>query len=364
MKTKLEDIARYAGVSKSTASRALAGSTLVKKETRDRILQIAAQYSYQPNALAQAVATKRSGILGLCLYIKTKPYFGHTFYGPLLDGAIEEAKEHGYHIVLAPSNEVNATYDEHFIQDSIDGVILVSFMPQKAIEEFRRRRIPLVLVNDALPSPNTAFVVQDNYAAARDIMQHLVHKGYTDIAFMCDRLSHSSYYARYLAYLDVLEENGLAPYANQVFAKDDLWGNFERPNEDKLAMIGLHEKPVRGTPITTHDNTSATAVARTKVLLQSGKPPRAIFAATDSIAFGVIKAIHDAGLQVPEDIAVAGYDNIDSAALIYPPLTTVGMDPHEMGRIAVRELIAQITNPELESRIRTLPHKLIVREST
>lgn len=365
MKTKLEDIARYAGVSKSTASRALAGSTLVREETRQRILEIAEQYSYKPNALAQAVATKRSGILGLCLYIKTKPYFGHTFYGPLLDGAIEEAKEHGYHIVLAPSNQVNTSFDEHFIQDSIDGVILVSFMPQRAMAEFKRRRIPLVLVNDALPSDNTAYIVQNNYAAARQIMQHLVvEKGYKNIAFMNDRLSHSSYYMRYLAYLDVLREHGLAPYENSAFKNDDLWGNFARPSDDMLHMFGLNAQPVQGTPIVTHNNTSATAMQRTQFLLQTGQLPRAIFAASDSIAIGVIKALQNAGLRIPEDIAVAGYDNIESSQWTSPALTTVAVDPHEMGRLAVKELLAQIANPELESRMRMVNHALLIRQST
>lgn len=363
MKIRLNEIAELAGVSKSTASRALADSPLVSDETKRRVKEIALQHSYTPNAMAQAVATKRSGILGLCLYKKSKPYFAHTFYGPLLDGAIEEASARGYHLVLAPSSD-DATFDQHFIQDSIDGVILVSFSPEEAVRVFRERRIPLVLVNDALPTPNNAFIVQDNYGGARAMMEHLISRGHTKIAFMADRISHISYYLRYIAYLDVLTEHGLEPYNNPAYARDDLWGEFPPPSAERLSMFGLSPREVRGTPVTTMDNTSITARARTQEFLQEKNLPTAIFAATDSIALGVMKAVLDAGLRVPQDMAVAGYDDIAEAELFTPGLSTVQVRPYDMGQLAVQELLAQVAQPTLESRVRTVSYRLMVRGST
>lgn len=92
--------------------------------------------------------------------------------------------------------------------------------------------------------------------------------------------------------------------------------------------------------------------------------PSAIFAASDNVALGILRAVHEAGLRIPQDIAVAGFDDIESAVDVWPPLTTVRTHPHEMGRIAVRELLRQIADPLLESRICWVGAELIVREST
>ncbi len=365
MKPRLIDIARLAGVSKATASRALADSPLVNEETKQRVHKVAKELFYQPNALAQAVATKRSWILGFCMYRQHKPYFGHTFFGPVLDGAIEEAKLHNYHIVVAPTEQENDTFDEHFIQDSIDGAILISFKPRDAMLEFRRRNIPLVFVNDAIPSPNNAFIVDENYNGARKLMEHLIlERGHQKIAFISDRLSHPSYYLRYLAYLDVHRENGIPVYENDAIRSTNLWGVYSPPEADKLSMYGLHPQPVTGTPFITEGTGSLNAFRLVKRLLETENLPTAIFAGTDSLAMGAIRAILDAGLKVPDDIAVAGYDDIEAAEIYCPALTTVRVNRNEIGRLAVQQLLAQIADPSLESRMLFVKNELIVRQST
>lgn len=365
MKTRLSDIARIAGVSKATASRALADSPLVKEETKRRILEIAKQYNYQPNALAQAVATKRSGILGFCMHKSQSPYFGHSFFGPMLDGAIEEARRHNYHILVAPSDPKNTTFDEHFIQDSIDGVILATFTPMEPINEFRRRNIPLVLVNDAVPTPNNAFIVQDEYGGAKAIMRHLiVERGHRKIAFISDRLSHPSYYLRYLAYLDAHREHGLEVYNNPGIKLGNVWGNYPRPNNQKLELLGQKVQEIRGTPVIIDGIDSPQARDAVYQMLATENLPTAIFAATDSIALGAIEAIWEAGLDVPRDIAVAGFDDLPMSAAFTPPLTTVHANPFEVGQAAVQELLKLIANPERESIIRWVDTHLVVRKST
>lgn len=366
MKSRLIDIANMAGVSKTTASRALADSPLVREETKERIRQIAKEQHFQPNALAKAMATKRSGVMGFCMYKHGgTPYVGHTFFGPVIDGAIQEAKQHDYHIMLASTSEENSTFDEHFIQDSIDGVLLISFSPHDAICEFRRRRIPLVLINDTLPTPNNAFIVDDNYGGAYAIMNHLIHdRGHKRIAVITDRLSHLSYYLRYLAYLDALHASGLPVYNNPAMRSNNIWGKYAPPDSERLRLCGHAQQPIEGTPIIIRGTFPANAAQAMRQLLETGDIPTAIFATTDSIAFGVIKAIQEAGLRVPEDIAVAGYDDIEVAELFSPPLTTVRVNRHEIGRVAVCELLAQIADPNLNSRVRTVNNELIVRQST
>lgn len=365
MKARLSDIAQIAGVSKATASRALANSPLVREETKERILQIAKEYNYQPNALAQAVATKRSGILGFCMHKSGSPYFGHSFFGPMLDGAIEEARRHNYHILVAPADPKNTTFDEHFIQDSIDGVILATFTPVEPINEFRKRRIPLVLVNDAIPSPNNTFIMQDEYGGAMAMMRHLiVERDHRKIAFISGRLSHLSYHLRYLAYLDAHRQYGLPVYNNPNIPLGNVWGNFPRPDAQKLAMLGQRAQEIEGTPILIKGNGAQQARDAVCQMLSTGDLPTAILAATDSVALGAMEAIWEAGMEVPKDIAVAGFDDLPMSATFSPPLTTVHANPFAMGEAAVQELLQLISNPEQESRIRWVDTHIVVRKST
>jgi DNA-binding LacI/PurR family transcriptional regulator len=363
---KLTDIARLAGVSKATASRALADSPLVREETRLRVQKIAKEHGYVPNALAQAVATKRSGIIGMCIYRKQLPYFAHTFFGPLLDGAIVEAKEHGYHIVVTSTNQDFDTFDEHFIQDSVDGVILTSFTPLEAVAEFRRRRIPLVLVNDVLETKNNAFIIQDDYGGATAMMDHLFERGHQKIAYLSGRLSHVSYHLRYLAYLHAHHRRGVPVYNNPDLPAPDLWEGFPRLDNDvsKLRLFGLEPHAVEGTPLIVKSTATEAGANAVRELLKTKDLPTAIFASSDSLAIGALRALNEAGVKVPGDIALGGFDDIELAKGVWPPLTTVKAGPFEMGRIAIRELLLQIENPTLDSRVRKVPTSLVVREST
>lgn len=362
---RLVDVAKLAGVSKATASRALAGSPLVSDQTRRKIEGIAKQYGYVPNALARAVATKRSGILGLCIYRKELPYFGHSFFGPLLDGAMFEAKERGYHIVVTASDQDDDTFDEHFIQDSIDGAVLISFSPLPAVREFRRRRIPLVLVNDLLDTENNAFIIQDEYGGATALMDHLFAQGHRQIAFLSDRLSHVSYHLRYLAYLHAHHRRGLCVYNNPALPPmPHIWDGYPRPDAQKLSLFGLTPHDLEGTPLITRGVLPQEGTRAVQDLLRAGNLPTALFASADSLAIGAMRALHEAGIRVPEDMAVAGFDDITLADSVWPSLTTVKAAPFEMGQVAVRELMAQIEDPGLERRICKVDTHLVIRNST
>ncbi len=332
MSIKLIDIARLAGVSKATASRALRGSPLVKEDTRRLIMEKAKELKYQPNALAQAMATKKSGIIGFLMYKKDPPYVAHTFFGPILDGAIEQATNQGLHIILAVANEMDDTFDEYFINDSIDGALLVSFYPNEVIKEFEQRGIPLVIINDFVESKNNAFIIDDNYGGACAIMKHLIEdRGHKKIAHITEHLTHPSYRTRYQAYLDV------------------------------HAMCHL---PVFDGFVSVNDTSFRSGTNAMNQLLSRKEIPTAVFATTDSLALGAMHAIKNAGLRVPEDIAVAGYDDIEAASMSDPALTTIWVDRDRIGREAVAALAEQIADPEKPSRVITIHNKLVVRDST
>ena len=333
MSIKLSDIARLTGVSKSTVSRALQDSPVVKEATRRLIRKTAEELNYKPNSLAQAMATKRSGIIiAFLMYRKDPPYTAHTFFGPVLDGAIAEAAVQNYHIVLAAANDIEHTFDEHFIQDSIDGAMIVSFHPKEVIKNFERRGVPLVVINDLVETLNNPFIIDNNYRGACKLMEHLIlERGHEKILHISESPAHPSFSERYKAYLD---------------------------------MHKVHSIPVYGEAYRVSHTTFEEGAAAMKDVLTWKNPPTAVFAVTDTLALGAMYAIQEQGLRIPEDIAVVGYDDIDAAAMSNPPLTTISVNREQIGREAVDALIKQIEDPTKSSRVITVENNLIIRKSS
>ncbi len=364
MAMTLADIAKIANVSKSTVSRALADSPLVKESTREHIKGIAAQYNYSPNTLAQAVAFQQSGILGFCLLKKKTPAFAHTFFGPVLDGAIQEAQDHGYHLILA-ANAENYSFDEPFIKDAIEGVILSSPDPKASIEEFKSRGIPQVLVNDIQYFDHTGFIMDDNYGGARMLTEHLIRDcGRKRIAIISDRFSHTSFLLRYLAFADTLHQNGLTPYENEAFRLDDFCRGIPLNNARIIDEYNLAEIPRFGTPIMVKNSKISSGYQAVKRLLATNDLPDAIFATTDSLAVGVLHGLQEAGIRVPEDIALVGYDDTEISYATSPAITTIHVDSPGIGRAAVRLLVQLIKDPERPSETIYIPNKLVIRGSS
>lgn len=362
---KLIDIARMANVSKATASRALCNSPLVKDETRERIQRIAEYYNYQPNSLAQAVATKHSGIIAFLEHKKSKPYIANTFFGPVLEGAMSESARLGYHIVLAAADSTTNTFDEHFIKDSIDGAMLTSFAPQEVIAEFERRGIPLVIINDFVPFTTcNDFILDDNYGGAWTMMEHLMLKcGRKKVAFISERLDHPSYMLRYRAYVDFHMFYHIPFWNSSLSSKDAFDADAYH------AMLKIHGLPdfnANGYPVLPDVPVNSFEGGENIMnkILNSGELPDAVFVFDDIMALGAISAIKKAGLKIPEDIAVGGYDDIESSCISAPPLTTVCVDRERIGREAVRLLLRRIAHQELPSSVKMIPNRLIVREST
>lgn len=362
---KLSDIAKLAGVSKATASRALSNPALVSQETRQRVLDVAREYNFRPNAMAQAVASRKSGLIGFCLYNKSRPYFGHTFFAPILDGITGQAKEMNYHVVLAITDQLQDTFEERFIEDCIEGAILSTFAPASMVEVFRSRGTPVVVVNDELSTEHTGFIIDDNYGGTQKLMSHMIdERGYTSIAIVTDRISHPSYLIRYLSYLDALSARGLEPYSSPALPEYNLLGHVTDYNRIPLERCGQTDIPRRGTPVILSSLTPQSVQSGMDDLLHCPELPRAIFCTTDSIAISAILAIKARGLRVPEDIAVCGYDDIEAAATNDPALTTICVNRDAIGRSAMKLLKKFIDDPTRPSETICLQNTLVVRQST
>ena len=365
MAMRMSDIAKLAGVSKSTVSRAFSCPEMLQKETLDRVMDIARMHNYHPNTMAQAIARRHFNLVGFLQLHKSRPFFEHTFYGPALDGFMERAKARGYHVVLGATTRKNDYFEEGFINDSIDGALLSSRDPNPFIRVFQNRSIPIVLIQNETGLDNIGMVTDDNYGGMMKIMTHLIEdRGYEDIAFVSSRLSHPCHMQRYFAYIDALEQYGLRPYMNRDLPEYDMEDAYT-PNQAILSRYGRKEIPRFGTPVIITVSTPSEAVEKEFMkLLPLRKMPRAIVCTTDSIAVGVCRALTKSGFRIPDDVAVTGYDDVETAALCVPPLTTVHVDPYRLGAEAMELLCKYMNDPAYPSTRICLDNELIIRQSS
>ena len=364
MAMRMSDIAKIAGVAESTVSRAFSHPEKLRKETLERIMSIVRLYDYRPNTMAQAVARQHYGLVSFLLYNKSRPFWGSSIYGPALDGFMERAKVRGYHVVLGATGIQNDFFEESFINTSIDGAILASRDPDPVIKVFKKRGIPVVLFQNETAIENVGMVTNSDYHGIMKIMNHLIEdKGYEDIAFFSNRLSHVSNMQRYFAYIDAIEQHGLHPYTNEELPDFALYNQYE-PNQSLLARYGRTEIPRFGTPFIVSSARTNIAEDRMLKLLPIKKMPRAIVCADDTIAIGVCRALMKFGIRIPQDVAVTGYDDIEQASYFTPSLTTVRLDSFQLGAECMDLLLKYIDDHEYPSKRITIEDELVIRESS
>lgn len=337
MSATMSDIAAKAGTSVAAVSVTLNGAkskTLkVSAETRDRILRAAAELGYRRNPHAGALATGRSQVLGLMLPYAWAYADHDPFYSLVTTGVTACAARRGYNVMLySAAAEAEGKRAAGLIDRLAAGLIFVSPPAGTPLyEECRRQRIPYVTIL-ADPSSGELTVNSDDYRGGRIATQHLVGLGHRRIAHLAGRTEVVTSGPRRQGYLDVLAEAGLEA--------DPAWlvaGDFDRA--------------------TGYDST------RRLLELPERRRPTALFAANDLSAHGAIEAAFDAGLRVPEDVAVVGYDDTWYATVTRPMLTSVGMDVVGIGRCAAETLISFLEGDGEASRHSVLPVSLTVRES-
>ncbi len=282
----------------------------------------------------------------------------------MLDGFMERAKARGYHVVLGATTRRNDHFEEGFINDSIDGAVLASREPDHFISDFKRRGIPVVLMQNETGIENTGMVVDDDYGGMMKIMNHLIKdKGYEDIAFISNRLSHPNNMQRFFAYMDAIEKHGLKPYTNPDLPEYDLEDSYS-PSQAILSRYGRYRIPRFGTPVILSTSRIADAEKTMMKLLPFRKMPRAIVCAADDIAIGVCRVLQQKGLRIPQDVAVTGYDDEELAAYSVPPLTTIHSDPYRLGAEAMDLLCRYMDDPAYPSTRICLDNELVIRESS
>jgi DNA-binding LacI/PurR family transcriptional regulator len=326
-KPTLEDVAARAGVSRALVSLAMRGSTRVSAESRGKVLAAAAQLGYRPNAMARNLASRRTRTVGLLLNDLHNPWFAEV-----AEGIERAAAERGYRVLIAsgngrPQGEEHAV--ESFLELRTDGVVLAGpRLPATTVAD-AAAEVPIVVVGRTMRSARVDTVVNDDRLGAKLVVRHLVELGHRSIAHI-DGGNGAGAQPRREGYEQAMTEAGLG---------------------DEVRV--LHA-----------DFTDVAGVQATDKLLQSGRVPTAIFAANDLSAAGVLDRLEDAGLRIPEDVSLVGYDNTFLAALHHMSLTTVHQPREEMGRLAIAALLERIEGDRTKATRHVVAPSLVVRRTS
>jgi len=325
----IKDIARMAGVTHSTVSRALRDSPLLSRETVEKIQRIARESGYRTSAAARSLVTRRSDTVGVVVTNIADP-----FVAGVVSGIEETADQHGLSVFLANSNaepEREVRVARKFEERRVDGIIVTaSRVGAQYVPLLTQMQVPIVLLNNQHPGHFAHSVMIDNVQASLDATRHLIGLGHRRIAYLGDRYGHQSDTERFSGYRQALEEAGL-------------------PFEPRLVVHG--------------DGKPEGAEAAIADLLALPQPPTAVFCYNDMSALGAMLQFRNRGLRIPRDISVVGFDDLYFSQYLDPPLTTVRQPMRQMGRLAMETLLKIFAGADSGHDIK-VPGELIVRRST
>lgn len=325
----ITDVAKEAGVSVATVSRVINGSGFVAAETKQRVQEAIDRLSYSPNVYSRNLRKQESRMILVLL-----PDLENPFYGRIFTGMEKRAREDGYGLLIGTTNK--DPIREHaqlkmLDQKQADGVILLSpVLPPDSLEQLNER-FPVVQCCEYLEGANVSCVTIDNYAAYYKLARHLIQLGHRNIHMLSSINEFSSTKTRENAFRDALKDHGL-PFDESMIRRGNY--SFE------------------------------TGYAGTQTLLQMKARPTAIMCVSDTVAAGCMSAACDAGLSIPGDLAITGFDDIDLARMLHPSLTTVHQPHTQLGFTAVDMLLQRISSGANAVHHTLLPYELIIRRST
>ncbi len=335
MPITLKQLSLLAGAHPSTVARVLHADPRqrVSAELRERILALAHEHDYRPNSVARSLRTKRPAVFGALI-----PDIANPFFARVLRGMEDAATERGYNIILANTDDLPAreAHGLAMLRDrQVDGLLLATArLHDSAIAQLISERMPFVLVNRHTEPITANTVVPDDYAGGVAAVEHLIELGHRRIAHIAGSDDASTGYLRRKAYLDTLRRYALGQPAD---ARALLVEGSFRENGGYSAM---------------------------RTLLELAEPPTAVFAVNDLAALGAIHAINEAGLRIPQDISVVGFNDLFHASHMTPSLTTMQVPHRAMGARAAERLLDMVVDGVAPEHPLLLPVTLIARQST
>jgi LacI family transcriptional regulator, galactose operon repressor len=328
----LADVAEVAGVSPSTASRALNGRGELSAETRAAVLEAATALGFQPSVLARSLRTRRTQTIGFVVPDVASPFYAATLKGA--QGALENA---GYRVMLMDSGQdVDGEFAalQTLLNHQVDGLLLsTAGIPIARFEELvDRRGTPCVFFDSVLDGKGDGSVVLENVEGTRVLVEHLASHGHRRIALLAGSQEETSGTERLAAFRDAMRRLAL-------------------PIQPELTHVCAWQQEA--------------ARQATHTLLELAEPPTAVVASSAELALGCIAATRERSLRLPNDLALVSFDDPYFGSLLDPPLTAVGYEPSDVGRAAAELLVDALAEPpaERERRELRIPVTLVRRES-
>lgn len=331
----IKDIARLAGTSPATVSNALSGERYVKAETRDKILKLVKEHNYVPNIFARSLTRKETGIIAVIT-----PDINNSFYAEMISGIEEVARENDYVLMLSSTYyDDRSEYDNLRILSryNVDGFVLLGGTSTMDLRDTVVYKRPSVLVNRDVDDKKKFPQICIDYASLlRKSISHLIELGHKKIAYMgwvSDRASISK--IKYTGLLEGLAENGLDKDPNVYIKKNIILNEYT----EAVEMVNANIDEIRKKKIT------------------------AIIAQTDMMALGILKALKDLGMRIPEDMSVLGIGNIETSRYSNPPLSTVNIPKKRIGKLAADTLVSKLKNKSRKNETIYLSASIIDRGS-
>lgn len=330
-KLTIDDISSLAGVSAATVSRVINNYPHISPEVRERVQAIIRETGYRPNRLAQSLASNRTGVIGLVIphvtnVVMTNPYFLH-----LINGITSASNQNDLTLAMFlfhSMDEENRISKSIFHSELIEGVIVTA---DRRIDSFAKQLIqhdvPLTFIGRPEPGVNVPYVNADNEKGGYLATEHLIQRGHRRIASIVVRHNTAG-------------EDRHQGYRKALEAHDIVY-------DERLIIEG--------------DFSLLSGYAAMNALLE--KEPDAVFVASDLMAMGAQRAIREAGLRIPEDVAVVGFDDLPEAIISEPPLTTIRQPIHRLGSAAVEMLQAVLEQPNSVPESQVFPVELVRRQT-
>ncbi|MEI9747262.1 ribose operon transcriptional repressor RbsR [Moellerella wisconsensis] len=326
----MKDVARVAGVSTSTVSHVINKNRFVSESIIKRVNEAIDALNYAPSALARSLKMNRTNTLGMLLTASNNP-----FYAEVVRGVERSCYERGYSLILCNTEGDLNRMDhslETLLQKRVDGLLMMCSEVQGPSPEILKRypAVPTVMM-DWSPYGSEGDIIQDNSLLGGEIAtRYLIESGFTCIACIAGPQDKSPAQYRLQGFKQAMRQASLVVPEDYIVVSDfEFSGGFDAMNQ----------------------------------LLDLASPPQAIFAGNDAMAVGAYQAAFQRGISIPDDISIIGYDDIDLASYMIPPLTTIHQTKDELGKLAVEKLLYRLDNPDSESTISVLTPKLIERQS-
>ncbi|MCD9020194.1 LacI family DNA-binding transcriptional regulator [Cohnella silvisoli] len=330
----IKTIAQMAGVSVATVSKIMNNYTDVGEDTKQRVLKIMEETGYKPSSSAKTLATKRSNLIGVVFAGELNSDLSHPFFISVLDAFKRQIGVLGYDLLFFSNEKFSQEKEDYWARCrhfQVEGCIIIAGdQVEPSIHMLDRSDIPCIGIDIRLSGDNSAYLMSDNAKISSRVVEHFYMSGYRDIGFLgINRVSEVTT-TREVAFKESLEMFGLNMNPDWFVYSDDF--------EEESGYRAM------------------------KAMIARGQLPKALFAVTDLLAFGALRAIREHGLRIPDDIALIGCDDLLACQYTDPALTSVKQDKEKMGKLAAMMLYDMI-NKQMDPKSVIIEAELVVRQS-